>query len=90
MGRLGFLTEVRPGELVDRLSDVLEGSCRIEERTMLQAQVPSWGATHHALNDVVVGRDAQLEPLHAHLAAVRRGAVRVVFVEGGASIASRL
>src|SRR6266545_6054822 len=45
MGRLGFLTEVRPGDLLNRLEDVLEGRCRIEERAMLQGQVPSWGAT---------------------------------------------
>jgi NAD+ kinase len=64
MGRLGFLTEVRPGELIDRLTDVLQGRCRIEERTMLQAQVPSWGATHHALNDVVVGRSSIGRPLY--------------------------
>jgi NAD+ kinase len=67
MGRLGFLTEVRPGELVDRLADVLEGRCRIEERTMLQAQVPSWGATHHALNDVVVGRASIGRPLYVEV-----------------------
>jgi NAD+ kinase len=64
MGRLGFLTEVRPGDLVDRLGDALEGRCRIEERTMLQAQVPSWGATHHALNDVIVGRASIGRPLY--------------------------
>ena len=67
MGRLGFLTEVRPGELVDRLADLLEGRCRIEERTMLQAQVPSWGATHHALNDVVVGRASIGRPLYVEI-----------------------
>jgi NAD+ kinase len=67
MGRLGFLTEVRPGELVDRLADVLEGRCRTEERTMLQAQVPSWGATHHALNDVVVGRASIGRPLYVEI-----------------------
>ncbi len=67
MGRLGFLTEVRPGELVDRLTDVLAGRCRIEERSMLQAQVPSWGATHHALNDVVVGRAAIGRPLYVEV-----------------------
>jgi NAD+ kinase len=67
MGRLGFLTEVRPGELVERLSDVLDDRCRIEERTMLQAQVPSWGATHHALNDVVVGRAAIGRPLYVEV-----------------------
>jgi NAD+ kinase len=68
MGRLGFLTEVPPVELVDRLGDVLEGRCRIEERTMLQAQVPSWGATHHALNDVVVGRASIGRPLYVEVA----------------------
>src|SRR6266508_3142051 len=67
MGRLGFLTEVNPGDLVDRLSDFLEGRCRIEERTMLQAQVPSWGATHHALNDVVVGRASIGRPLYVEV-----------------------
>ena len=68
MGRLGFLTEVHPGELLDRLGDVLEGRCRIEERTMLQAQVPSWGATHHALNDVIVGRASVGRPLYVETA----------------------
>src|SRR6266540_6965450 len=68
MGRLGFLTEVNPGDLVDRLSDFLEGRCRIEERTMLQAQVPSWGATHHALNDVVLGRASVGRPLYVEVA----------------------
>jgi NAD+ kinase len=68
MGRLGFLTEVRPGELLDRLGDVLEGRCRIEERTMLQAQVPSWGVTHHALNDVIVGRASVGRPLYVETA----------------------
>jgi NAD+ kinase len=68
MGRLGFLTEVRPGELLDRLSDVLQGRCRIEERTMLQAQVPSSGATHHALNDVIVGRASVGRPLYVETA----------------------
>jgi NAD+ kinase len=67
MGRLGFLTEVHPGELIDRLGDVLEGRCRIEQRTMLQAQVPSWGATHHALNDVVVGRASIGRPLYVEV-----------------------
>jgi NAD+ kinase len=50
------------------LTDVLEGRCRIEVRTMLQAQVPSWGATHHALNDIVVGRAAIGRPLYVEVA----------------------
>ena len=31
---------------------------------MLQAQVPSWGATHHALNDIVVGRASIGRPVY--------------------------
>ena len=62
MGRLGFLAELRPQELLDRLPDVLQGRCRIEERSMLQAQVPAWGLTFHALNDVVVGRASAGRP----------------------------
>ncbi|MGH9204322.1 MAG: NAD(+)/NADH kinase, partial [Vicinamibacterales bacterium] len=68
MGRLGFLTEVRSGDLLERVGDVLAGRCRIEERTMLQAQVPSWGATHHALNDVIVGRASVGRPLYVETA----------------------
>lgn len=56
MGRLGFLAELRPQDILERLPDVLQGRCRIEERAMLQAQVRAWGLTYHALNDVVVGR----------------------------------
>lgn len=64
MGRLGFLAELTPDELWLRLPDMLEGRCRIEERAMLQADVPSWGATWHALNDVVVGRGSPGRPVY--------------------------
>src|SRR3990172_600123 len=68
MGRLGFLAEVMPGELLERLPSVLYGKCRIEERTMLQAQVPSLGATYHALNDVVIGRANVSRPVYVDVA----------------------
>lgn len=64
MGRLGFLAEVRPSELIGRLRDVLEGRFRVEERSMLQAQVPSWGVTYHGLNDVVIGRTNVSRPVY--------------------------
>jgi NAD+ kinase len=64
MGRLGFLAEVRPAAILERLEDFLNGHHRIEERTMLQAQVPSWGITFHALNDVVVGRSNISRPVY--------------------------
>ncbi len=56
MGRLGFLAEIGPKELVEKLPQVLAGEGRVEERAMLQAQVPAWGQTFQALNDVVLGR----------------------------------
>lgn len=64
MGRLGFLAEVLPGQLMERLPDVLAGQYRTEERTMLQAQVPSLGVTYHALNDVVIGRANVSRPVY--------------------------
>jgi NAD+ kinase len=64
MGRLGFLAEVRPGELMDRLRDVMGGRYRVEERSMLQAHVPSWGVTYHGLNDVVIGRTNVSRPVY--------------------------
>jgi NAD+ kinase len=64
MGRLGFLAELRATELLDRLPDVLGGKCRLEERAMIQAVVPSWGATYHALNDVVAGRASVGRPVY--------------------------
>jgi len=68
MGRLGFLAEVRPGELMDRLPEVLDGRYRIEERAMLQIEVSAWGVTYHALNDVVVGRSNVGRPVYVDVA----------------------
>jgi NAD+ kinase len=52
LGRLGFITEIDGDEALSRLPDLLEGSGRIEERAMLEAQVE--GKTFQALNDVVL------------------------------------
>lgn len=64
MGHLGFLAEIGPAELLDRLPQVLKGEGRVEERAMLQARVPAWGQTFHALNDVVVGRSTAGRPVY--------------------------
>ena len=64
MGRLGFLAEIGPKELMDMLPRVLAGEGRVEERAMLQAQVPAWGQTFQALNDVVVGRSFAGRPVY--------------------------
>jgi NAD+ kinase len=62
LGRLGFLTEIAPGELVERLDEILEGAGRIEARAMIETETHRGGRALHerfcALNDVVVGRAA--------------------------------
>ncbi len=68
MGRLGFMTELRPSDALERIPGFLEGGGWIEERSMLKAQIlgeskadgagSSASEWHHALNDVVVTRGA--------------------------------
>jgi NAD+ kinase len=64
MGRLGFLAEVRPAQLMESLPQVLAGKYRLEERTMLQAKITDRGQVYHALNDVVVGRQTVARPIY--------------------------
>ncbi len=59
MGRVGFLAETDPEEIVELLPTILEGKYRIEERTMLRATVGGESQTtaeYEVVNDVVVGR----------------------------------
>ena len=64
LGRLGFMTELRARDALERIPQYLEGGARLEERSMLKAQVicqsPDSGSTdppwQNALNDVVLGR----------------------------------
>ena len=64
MGRLGFMTELRAEEAMERLPVYLNGGCRVEARNMIQARVVKGGAgaevngPYHALNDVVMARGA--------------------------------
>ena len=69
MGRLGFLAEVRPADLMEYLPRLLAGDYRVESRSMLQAKVPDWGVTYHALNDVVVGRKTVSRPVYVEVTA---------------------
>ena len=60
MGRVGFMTELKVEEALDKLPMYLDGKLRVEERMMIQAAVVSEGkgeprVTWHGLNDVVVG-----------------------------------
>ena len=64
LGRLGFMTELRARDALERIPKYLEGGARLEERSMLKAQVihqkPDPGSKEspwqNALNDVVLGR----------------------------------
>jgi NAD+ kinase len=64
-GRLGFLTDIRPEEVRQKVSEVLDGKYRVEERFLLDIKVIRHGeliARAEALNDVVVnsGRSARM------------------------------
>ncbi|MBI2940803.1 MAG: NAD(+)/NADH kinase [Chloroflexi bacterium] len=59
LGELGFLAELDPDTVVERLPDFLTGGGWIEERLVLRAEVVRHDAeplTFAALNDVYVGR----------------------------------
>jgi len=62
VGRLGFLTEVSPAQLFERLGEIVGGAGRIETRAMVETETLRAGEElrehFHALNDVVVGRAA--------------------------------
>jgi NAD+ kinase len=61
-GRIGFLTEMSPGAVRERLDDVIGGAGRVETRAMIETETRRAGEEmrehFHALNDVVVGRAA--------------------------------
>ena len=59
LGRLGFLSELKPENWEEKVLSVLEGNYWIESRLMLQAEFwrgEALVATYEALNDVVVSR----------------------------------
>jgi len=56
-GRLGFLTDIMPSDMEDRIADVLRGDFILEDRFLLKAQIIRDGkvvADDCALNDVVL------------------------------------
>ncbi len=59
-GRLGFLADIRPGEMADRLDEVLGGDFERDERRLLEARLETPGTAARsmlALNDVVLQND---------------------------------
>ena len=57
-GRLGFLADVGPDHMLERVDDALAGRCQRERRALLTASVPANGdpVSALALNDVVVAK----------------------------------
>jgi NAD+ kinase len=56
LGKLGFLTELRVHEAMEKLPLLLQGEGWIEKRTVLEASIDSNEAGLYALNDVFIGR----------------------------------
>jgi NAD+ kinase len=57
LGRLGFLVDVSPDEMVERLGPILAGDYLVEERLLLHARITREGeliGESNAFNDVVV------------------------------------
>jgi NAD+ kinase len=62
LGNLGFTTEINGQEALTSIYNFLAGESWIDERAMLQAELPPHSSPSiiHALNDVVVGRGSIL------------------------------
>jgi len=64
LGKLGFMTELNVGEVMDKLPVLLSGDGHIDERSLLEAELYPMGEEQkpsqkfYALNDVVVARGA--------------------------------
>lgn len=67
LGRLGFMTELSADEALDKMAALLDGKGWIDERAMLEAELPDTGGkpnTFYALNDVVMARGAIARMVH--------------------------
>jgi len=67
LGKLGFLTELNADEARDRLPALLKGEGWVDERAMLQAEVPGRD-TLHALNDIVIARGVNPRVIYVDIA----------------------
>jgi NAD+ kinase len=68
-GRVGFLTEMEPGEVDEKLPLYLRGECWVDERSMLHAEVEIGGRLRQmlALNDIVLARGAEPRVIRIHI-----------------------
>lgn len=68
-GRVGFLTELEPAEVTEKLPLYLNGDYWVDERSMLQAEITSHGGYERyiALNDIALVRGAEPRVVHIKL-----------------------
>ncbi len=71
-GSLGFLTDIRPDELEEKVGEVLDGQYSVENRFLLEAEVRRHGETigqGDALNDVVLhpGKSTRMIEFELHI-----------------------
>lgn len=61
VGRLGFLTEVEPGDVAEALDDFVAGELRLDERMALEAEAEGteWHEPQWALNEIMVEKGAR-------------------------------
>jgi NAD+ kinase len=89
LGKLGFLCDIGPDQVIEQLPFYLEGKAQIEERLMLQTEQRRKGrviTAGHALNDVVVGHAsiASLIRIHASI----NGNLLTTFAADGVIVAT--
>lgn len=79
MGMLGFLTEISAEQAIDTLALTLAGKVERERRPLLCAKVSQRGkvSIHHALNDVVITKEAIARIFSVDVSVNREFATRV-------------
>jgi NAD+ kinase len=89
LGRVGFLTEMNPWQMEEKLSAILKGDYWIERRIMLRAELLRGDAvvsTFIALNDIVASRAALSRVVNCTLTV--NGAVVTKLVADGVIVAT--
>ncbi len=88
LGHLGFMAELSPEEIVDKLPALLNGEGWCDQRSMLQIELAGDGSglTYHALNDVLLGRGSV--PRVVYIKTVVDGSYLVTYKADGVIVAT--
>ena len=89
LGKLGFLCDVGPDDVLSQMPGYLDGLCQVEERLMLEVRHTRAGRTltsGHALNDVVLGHASISSLIRVH--ASINGNLLTTFAADGVIVAT--